>query len=339
MVDCLSSHQKQRIFKWEAHTCLPLHRNASLEPLLRYHQAQVSYVSINVGMDLNPLNQIIETIAHFRQQLNSRSEFALVNRLEEIRENTARGILSVGFDLEGAVPLLNNPEMIFLYKDLGVHQMHLAYNRNNMVAGGCHDPKPQGLSDLGRDIVQAMNNAGVIVDCSHMSKQTVLDVLKHSNTSPIFSHANPSYLTPHQRNVDDHVLEALKERQGVLCLNGVNLFLGQDIPTVPRFLDHLCYVVDKIGVESVGVGLDIGFEQPELDDSLDLQFDPEYWWPSMAGYHRGISQIEYLPPETWSILPQKLVNRGFNEEEVKLILGENMARIFRQVEDHAKLQH
>ena len=42
----------------------------------------------------------------------------------------------------------------------------------------------------------------------------------------------------------------------------------------------------------------------------------------MAGYQQGISQIEYLPPETWSILPQELVNRGFTEEEARLILGE-----------------
>ena len=102
-------------------------------------------------------------------------------RLEKI---LPQGILSVGFDLEGSVPLLNNPEMVFLYKDLGVHQMHLVYNRNNMVAGAATIQILKDY-DLGRDIVQAMNNAGVIVDCSHMSKQTVLDVLKYSNTSPI----------------------------------------------------------------------------------------------------------------------------------------------------------
>ena len=54
MVNRLLNHEEYKIFKWEAHTCLPLHRNASLEPLQRYHQAQVSYVSINIGMDLNP---------------------------------------------------------------------------------------------------------------------------------------------------------------------------------------------------------------------------------------------------------------------------------------------
>ncbi len=51
----------------------------------------------------------------------------------------ASGKLAIGFDLEGAMPLLEQPEMVALYRRLGVRQMHLAYNRNNSVAGGCHD--------------------------------------------------------------------------------------------------------------------------------------------------------------------------------------------------------
>ena len=49
------------------------------------------------------------------------------------------GKLAIGFDLEGAMPLLEQPAMVALYRDLGVRQMHFAYNRNNSVAGGCHD--------------------------------------------------------------------------------------------------------------------------------------------------------------------------------------------------------
>ena len=334
MDECHLDKPKQLL--WEAHACLPLHSQATLKPLLAYQQAKVSYVSINVGMDMNPLTQIMETIAHFRSKIRDYPQLRLAKTLKELRDNAQQDLLSVGFDLEGALPLLENPEMVFLYRDLGVRQIHLAYNRNNSIAGGCHDPVPQGLTTLGRVILKAMNQAGVIVDCSHMSKDSALDILSYSETPPVFSHSNPHRITMHERNIDDDILKAVKERSGVVCLNGVNLFLGQTYPTIDRFIDHLCYVVDQIGVEHVGIGLDVGFQEDGIDDTPTQEFDASYWWPETAGYRQGISTVRYLQPETWLELPKVLQKKGFNEEERAMVLGENMARVLEQVEKCAQ---
>jgi membrane dipeptidase len=317
--------------RWDAHACLPLHPNASLEPLLRYREAGVSYVSINVGMDLNPLSQVMQSLAHFRYELQKMPTITLAGNLADIRQAACQGLLSVGFDLEGSLPLLDNPEMVYLYRDLGVRQMHLAYNRNNSVAGGCHDTA-QGLSELGREMIMAMNHAGMIVDCSHMSKQSSLDVIGYSQTPVVFSHANPSALVTHQRNIDDEQLKTIGEQGGVVCLNGVNLFLGEETPSLACFLDHICYVADLIGVSHVGIGLDQSFPQVGINDDPPDGFDPRYWWPVEAGYTSGISTVQYLPVDTWLQLPDALSQRGFVTEEINLILGENMARVLEAVE-------
>ena len=185
------------MIKWEAHACLPLHPQADFSPIEQFHAAGVNYVSINIGMDMNPLSQVMATIAGFRATIAaSPQRYVLVNSAQDIRDAAAAGKLAIGFDLEGAMPLLEQPEMVAMYRSLGVRQMHLAYNRNNSVAGGCHD-EVQGLTPLGHRIVAAINTAGVLMDCSHTGRKGSLDIMAASTAPVIFSHSNPLALVEH----------------------------------------------------------------------------------------------------------------------------------------------
>ena len=193
---------------WEAHACLPLHPQADFAPIAQFHEAGVHYVSINIGMDMIPLPQVMATIAGFRATIAAQpGRYVLVNTAQDIRDAAAAGKLAIGFDLEGAMPLLEEPAMVALYRSLGVRQMHLAYNRNNSVAGGCHDVE-QGLTPLGHQVVQAINAAGVLMDCSHTGRRCSLDIMAASSAPVIFSHANPLSLVEHGRNVTDEQIRA-----------------------------------------------------------------------------------------------------------------------------------
>ena len=320
-----------RPFRWDAHACLPLHPQASLDPLLEYHSAGVHYVSVNVGMDMNPLEQVMTTIAGFRSSIQSDPQLALAGSLAEMRQAASQGILSVGFDLEGALPLLELPDMVSLYRSLGVRQIHLAYNRNNSAASGCHDDD-QGLSTLGKRLVHAMNRAGVIVDCSHMSVHSSIDAAEYSKSPVVFSHANPLALATHGRNIDDVQIRAVAKSGGVICLSGVNAFLGEDEPTLETLIRHMMYIADLVGIEHVGVGLDVGFHQKGINDDPPPPFDADYWWPPSAGYADGISQIKYVQPSAWSELPERLSQHGMSDANINGVLGENMMRVLFEVE-------
>ena len=162
---------------WDSHVCLPLHPDADLGALERHHASGVDFVSINVGMDMNPLPQIMQTLASFRAQLRARPErFVAVADAGDVLRAKAEGKLAVAFDLEGGVPLGERPEMVQLFYDLGVRQIHLVYNRNNAIGGGCYDDDVP-LSDLGRRIVRAINAAGMLMDCSHTGYRTSMDIM------------------------------------------------------------------------------------------------------------------------------------------------------------------
>jgi membrane dipeptidase len=317
--------------RWEAHACLPLHPDASFAPLERYQALGVHYVSINVGMDMNPLTQILPVIGSFRARLRAQPDrYVLANTVADIEQARYTGRLAVGLDLEGAMPLLERPEMVDLWRDLGVRQIHFAYNRNNAVAGGCHDV-PQGLTALGRRMVEAVNDAGVLMDCSHTERRSTLEIMAHSRHPVVFSHANPQALVEHGRNISDEQIRACAATGGVVCISGVSSFLGTGTPGVADVIRHIDHVANLVGADHVGIGLDISFAQPELNDDPPSPFDSVYWWPPRAGYGTGLVGVRYVSQSTWTDLPRALLALGMTASEAQGVLGENMARVARQV--------
>jgi membrane dipeptidase len=318
--------------RWDAHACLPLHPDASFAPLERFAAAGVNYVSINVGMDMNPVEQVMSVIAGFRARFAAApAKYLLARRVADIDTAKASGRLAVGFDLEGAMPLLDRPEMVALYRDLGVNQIHFAYNRNNSVAGGCHDDV-QGLTPLGYQMLAAVNAAGMLMDCSHTGRRCSLDIMAASDKPVIFSHANPLELAQHGRNITDQQITACAATGGVVCICGISVFLGSDNPGVDDVVRHVRYVADLVGINHVGIGLDISFFEATLNDTPP-NFDPGYWWPASAGYgvDQGIKSITYTPIDTWSSLPTALLGAGFSTTEAAQVMGGNMRRVAAQV--------
>ncbi|MET3131633.1 membrane dipeptidase [Oxalobacteraceae bacterium GrIS 1.11] len=317
------------MINWEAHACLPQHPQADFAPLLRLHAAGVHHVSLNVGADMNPLAQVMAVIAGYRASIAAQPQFFLLAaNVADIERAMAQGRLAVSFDLEGALPLLEQPDMVALYHQLGVRQIHFAYNRNNSVAGGCHDVE-QGLSALGRKMVEAVNRAGMLMDCSHTGRRCSLDIMAASSAPVIFSHANPQALVEHGRNLSDEQILACAASGGVVCVSGLSFMLGQEHPGAADVARHAAYVAELAGVEHAGIGLDICFQQAGLDDTPP-DFDPGHWWPAGAGYRQEAPPAS-AAPELWSLLGSALRDTGMTRAESALVMGGNMARVARQV--------
>jgi len=316
---------------WEAHACLPLSPAADFAPLDEYRAAGVNYVSVNVGMDMNPVQQVLAVIAGFREKIAAHPDrYLLASSVADIERAAASGRLAIGFDLEGALPLLGEPAMVAVYRDLGVRQIHLAYNRNNSVADGCHDVE-RGLTEFGRRIVAAINEAGLLMDCSHTGRRCSLEIMAASTKPVIFSHSNPLALVEHGRNVTDDQIRACAATDGVVCVSGVSMFVGSREPTVEHVARHAAYVADLVGIEHSGIGLDISFNQPGIDDTPPVAFDAGYWWPKSAGYDRALMRSTYPPIASWRVLSTALQVTGMTQDEAALVMGGNMARVARSV--------
>lgn len=310
---------------WDAHSCLPLKAGVDCAGLARHRNAGIDYVSINVGMDFNPIEQCVRVLATFRGWILARPEhYALGLTVADIRAAKAAGKLAVSFDLEGSDMLAGDLDMLRLYRDLGVRQMHLAYNRDNAVGGGCHGADI-GLTEFGRKVVAEINRLGILMDCSHTGYRTSMDVLAMSTRPVIFSHANPRALRDHARNIRDDQIDACVRTGGVIGINGIGIFLGADDNSTETVLRHIDYVVQRVGAKHVGIGLDFVFQRGA--DEYPPGFDHSLWWPRNAGY---VGRSNFVEPERMPAIAEGMVRLGYDDAAVRGILGDNFLRVAEQ---------
>jgi len=254
--------------------------------------------------------------------------------------------------IEGGEAIQDDPASIEMFFKKGVRYMTLTWWNNTHWADASGDkPKWNGLTDLGKKVVAEMNRVGMVVDVSHVAEKTFWDALAVTTRPVIASHSDTKALYDHHRNLSDDQLRALAKNGGVVGINFTASFLDGDfdrkseemrkkiepqinainakwkgnerqarierwalykrheaeLPGVPvdRLIDHIDHAVKIAGVDHVGLGSD---------------FDGFVVGP------REITDCTKLP-----IITQKLIDRGYSDEDVKKILGGNFLRVFREV--------
>lgn len=204
------------------------------------------------------------------------------------------------------------------YYEMGVRYITLTHNQDNpfataasSVTGGKED---KGLSDYGVECVKEMNRIGMMVDLSHVSHKTMLDVLKVTKAPVLFSHSSVYSLTHHERNVRDDVLKLVKENGGVVSVNFFPHFIkqhGNDDATIDDAVDHIKYIVDLIGWDHVGLGSD---------------FD---------GIPRGPVGLEDTSKYP-DLIKKVWIATGATPEQIGKLMGMNVLRVWKQCEQVAE---
>lgn len=325
------SHSAEKLLRealvWDDHGCMPLRPldESFLPQLERYRASGVNVVSLNVGFDAVPWTNTVLMLGQFRHWVRQHSEkYLLVERVSDIHRAKAEGKLAVTFDIEGACSLNDQLSMVELYRDLGVRWMLIAYNQNNSLGGGCQD-NDQGLTEFGRQVVDEMARVGMVTCCSHTGLRTTMDVMSYSSKPVIFSHSNPLGVWNHKRNVTDEAIKACAATGGVVALNGIGIFLGRNDGTTETFVRHLDYVVELVGPEHVGLGLDYVFDQVELEEFVRNNPDR---FPPVEGY---TLRVDFVEPEQVPEVVDSLLKLGYTDENLRSILGGNHLRVAQQI--------
>jgi membrane dipeptidase len=200
--------------------------------------------------------------------------------------------------------------------------MLMAYNKNSRAGGGCLD-EDTGLTDFGLQVIQEMNRVGMLVDCSHAGYRTTMEMMEVSNDPVIFSHSNPRALRDHRRNILDEQIVACARTGGVIGINGVGIFLGENDTRSERVVDHVEYVADLVGPEHVGLGIDYSFDDEEFQEWVRQH--PEVF-PTGDFEFTG-----FVEPEQTPEIARLLLERGFSQSDAEGVLGGNFLRVARQV--------
>jgi len=196
----------------------------------------------------------------------------------------------------------------------GYTYVTLSHNGDNQI---CHSALSSnnsklGLTDFGVEYVKRMNELGLVIDLSHTSRQTAVDVMKISSAPVVFTHSGAAALFDHSRNVDDELLLRLKENGGVICVYIVPDFMASDNLSrvgLKELVEHIRHCVKVAGIDHVGVGIDLDGGGGGL------------------GFNYANDAIN---------LTVALINAGFTDEDITKIWGENYLRVLDKVQSSAK---
>src|SRR5918992_5192651 len=174
----------------------------------------------------------------FRRLLDENSDdvFQVRTRAELAEVSTER--LGLILSMEGVEALEGEPDAFADFWDQGVRLVGLTHNPVNAFAGGISSPE-QGLTDLGRRLVDDLTERGAVIDLAHASPRTFAEILERApDAIVIVSHACCRALRDIQRNLSDDQLRMLADRDGFLGVMALALTVGAPAK-IQRLLHHL----------------------------------------------------------------------------------------------------
>ena len=284
------------------------------------------------------------------------NKFYLLRSVSEIDKQKNKNKIFLTMGMENGSPIENNITNLEEFYNKGIRYITLAHFKSNHISDSANDPdrKWNGLSPFGEEVVKEMNRLGIMVDVSHISDSSFYDVMRLSKSPVIASHSCCRFFVPGlERNMSDEMIKILAAHNGVIQINFANSYLRNDIyqqytngdnlikehlkqfniaegsdsasiyennywkenplarATVKDVADHIDHVKNLVGIDYVGIGSDFNGTGGEVPIGLE-----------------NVSKYPNLVYE--------LLLRGYTDEEIQKVLGGNLIRVWKQVEEVAK---
>lgn len=278
-------------------------------------------------------------------------ELFLAKNYEELIKRVNDGKFCGLMGAEGGNMVEGSMENLVTLYERGVRYLGLTWNTSNAIGTSARDEsergKTGGLTDFGKEVVNKMDELGMMIDVSHLGETAFWDVINTSKNPIIASHSCVYNIYPHYRNLKDDQIKAIAKSGGIICVNFYNKFLGGST----NESIHNKYRRDVKEIEKNYSDDLIEFNEKRYDyltdnpakggTSIDILIDHIDYIVKLVGidyvglgsdFDGGINTPNEIYDATcYPIITKKLVERGYKEEDIRKILGLNFLRVFKQV--------
>ena len=279
---------------------------------------------------------VAQALMFYLNKISERPDkYKVVRTASDIDTAIKENKLGVFFTHQGTALFANDVDMVGLWRQLGYGYCLLAYNQRNAVGDGCFETANAGLTAYGKQLIDAYNRYGMLVDVSHTGERTSLDAIERSSQPVISSHSVAMAIADYPRSHTDAVIKALAESGGVCSLNLVGAFVDKtnpDILTTDAVFRHIDYIANLVGIDHVGFGSDyipnINFTASLIQTPMGAAVFPD------GGYSAAMGAKGVPTPAPYQIvagLVDKMLENGYSAEDCGKFLGGNMYRVMKQV--------
>jgi membrane dipeptidase len=293
----------------------------------------------SVGGGPDVFADTFERIGFWEREIDAHPDVLLkVKSAADLDRAKASGRLGIIYGFQDSTPLGEDINRVKIFGRFGVRIIQLTYNRRNLLGDGCLEAANAGLSRFGQQVVEKMNELGLLIDLSHCGRRTTTDAITSSKQPVAITHAGCAALVDLPRNKTDEELGLLAKRGGVVGIYLMPFLRSHGQPTSADLVRHIEHAVDVCGEDHVGIGTDGVVSRIELTPEFMKRHRED-----VANRRRlGISApgeeedvYTFLPdlngPRKLETLAGLLLARGHSESRVTKILGGNFSRLFREV--------
>jgi len=273
------------------------------------------------------LRVALDQIARLYAETQRCRQFTICKSYHEIEKALKEDKIALLITMEGAEPLGTDLNLLRIFHELGVRSMGLTHARSNAAGHGgifaATGSSPNGLTSFGRDVVRECERLGIIIDLAHINPAGFDEIFSITKKPPIVSHTNVRRYYDIERNISDAQIKMIGERRGVIGVNSLLVSPREEEGTMDRYIDHIEYIANLIGIDGVGIGFDffefIYRQWPESrQKELAAKFTSPHFIPDLRNHSHARN------------LTRRLIEHGFSDEQIEKILRDNWLRIFKK---------
>jgi membrane dipeptidase len=300
--------------------------------------AKSGYSGFNASLDSFSFNRALISIIEWHDRIAKNPDtFILATTAEDFIRAKKENKVAVLLGFQNSRMVNKSLENLDILYEAGTRWMQLTYNERNLLGDGCTERTDAGLSDFGIEVVERMNELGIIIDLSHCGYQTTNDGIKFSKSGAMINHSMCEALHKnHPRAKTDEQIRAMADKGGVLGIICLGYMLGPNLgtdTTIETYVDHIDHAVKVGGIDHVGLAADYAVQGLKATGATK-----ENWYEPRLTRFKPSYKVQWPPwvpeldkPDRYKTVAKILDKRGYSTGDIEKILGLNWIRYYRDI--------
>lgn len=296
------------------------------------------YTGFNASLDSGDLDKALKSLEDWQQIIkNNPSKLLLTKSAEDIITAKKEDKVAVMLGFQSSRMIQNSIKILDTLYEAGMRWMQLTYNSRNLIGDGSTERTNAGLSDYGVEVVERMNELGIIIDLSHCGPQTTNDGIAFSKSPVSINHSMCEALHKnHPRSKTDKQIRAMADKGGVIGIICLGYMIGPNLgtdTTLETYVDHIDHAVKVGGIDNVGLAADFAVQGLEATGATR-----ENWYVPRLTRFKPSYKVQWPPwiPELdkadrYLQVAKVLDKRDYSTGDIEKILGQNWLRFNREV--------